>query len=72
MFELSIPNKGEEFVESEITTISPLFIPVIAISPDSETFRERFVALPVNNIVDAVSCVLLDPSALSAYEAVKA
>lgn len=72
MFELSIPNNGVELVESDITTMSPLFTPVMATSPEDETFSERFVALPVNNIVEAVSCVLFDPSAFSAYEAVKA
>lgn len=72
MFELSIPNNGVELVESDITTMSPLFTPVMATSPDDETLSERFVALPVNNIVEAVSCVLFDPSAFNAYEAVKA
>lgn len=70
LFALDTLNKGFEFVESEITIMFPLFVPVIATSPEAETFSARFVALPVNNIEDAVSCVLSEPAAFNAYEAV--
>jgi hypothetical protein len=57
---------------SDITTMFPLFIPVIATSPDAETSNERLVLLPVNNIEEAVNTVLLDPNAFNAYDAVNA
>ena len=57
---------------SDITNISPRFIPVNTTSPEEDTFNERFVTLPVNNIADAVRTVLFAPCAFNAYEAVNA
>ena len=64
-------NKGST-PESEIITILLLFIPSMDMSPDDETFNAKFVLLPVNNIAEAVSTVLFEPNAFSAYDAVRA
>lgn len=71
--EFSTLNKGSPSATvSDITNISPRFVPVNTTSPEEETFNARFVALAVNNIAEAVSTVLFDPRAFSAYDAVKA
>lgn len=57
---------------SDITIISPLFVPLKTTSPDDETFNTTFDILDVKRIAEAVSTELLEPAAFSAYEAVSA